>query len=80
MTLATLQTVPTTPQSGSARGGIVARSIALVRLVTRARYQRFILRGTARDRLFAITMLRLLFAYRTGAMRCAALTATEPAE
>jgi tocopherol O-methyltransferase len=51
---------------------------ALRRLATDSRYQRFMFRRTARDRVFAITLFRLLLAYRTGAMRYAVLSATKP--
>jgi tocopherol O-methyltransferase len=50
---------------------------AVRRLVTDSRYQRFVLRGNAHDRIFAITLFRILLAYRTGAMRYAVLTATK---
>jgi tocopherol O-methyltransferase len=50
---------------------------ALRRLATDSRYLRFVLRGHARDRIFAVTLFRLLLAYRTGAMRYVVLTATK---
>jgi tocopherol O-methyltransferase len=49
----------------------------LHRLATDSRYPRFVLRGDARDRIFAVTLFRLLLAYRTGAMRYVVLTATK---
>ncbi len=48
---------------------------AVRRLITDTRYRRFLLSGDARDRIFAITLFRMLLAYRTGAMRYAVLTA-----
>ncbi len=50
---------------------------AVRRLATDSRYRRFLLHGNARDRVFAVTLLRLLLAYRTGAMRYTVLTATK---
>jgi tocopherol O-methyltransferase len=47
------------------------------RFTTDVQYRRFVLRGTARDRIFAITLFRMLLAYRTGAMHYAILTATK---
>jgi tocopherol O-methyltransferase len=44
-------------------------------LATDAKYRRFVLRGNAPDRIFAITLFRMLLAYRTSAMRYAVLTA-----
>ena len=44
--------------------GRLARALA-----TRADYRRFLLRSGAVDRIFAVTMLRIWLAYRTGAMR-----------
>ena len=52
----------------------------LRKLALDPRYRRFMLCGNARDRVFAITMLRLLAAYRIGAMRYAVLTAIKPAD
>jgi hypothetical protein len=40
-----------------------------------SRYRRFVFRGDAHDRIFAITLFRMLLAYRTGAMCYAVLTA-----
>ena len=34
-----------------------------------SQYRRFLLHGNARDRIFAVTLFRMLLAYRTGAMR-----------
>jgi tocopherol O-methyltransferase len=50
---------------------------AVRRLITNSRYQRFVFRGDARDRIFAVTLFRMLLAYRTGAMCYAVLTATK---
>ena len=50
-----------------------------VKLATDARYRRFLMDGTASDRIFALTMIRLLIGFRTGAMRYAVLTATKAA-
>jgi tocopherol O-methyltransferase len=50
---------------------------AVCRLATDSQYRRFVLRGNAHDRIFAITLFRMLLAYRTGAMRYAVLTATK---
>jgi hypothetical protein len=47
------------------------------RLATDSQYRRFVLRGNAHDRIFAITLFRMLLAYRTGAMRYAVLTAAK---
>jgi tocopherol O-methyltransferase len=47
---------------------ICARRL-MARLATRPRYLRFLLDGSARNRIFAVTMLRLIVAYRTGSMR-----------
>ena len=44
-----------------------------------ARYRRFLRDGRARDRIFALTLIRLIAAYRTGAMRYCLLTAEKPA-
>lgn len=41
----------------------------MVRLATRPRYARFVLDPRSRNRVFALTLPRLLLAYRTGAMR-----------
>ena len=50
------------------------------RLATDTRYRRFLLNGNACDRVFAVTLFRLLLAYRTGAMRYAVLTAIKAAD
>jgi tocopherol O-methyltransferase len=47
---------------------ICARRL-LGRIATRPKYVRFLLDATARNRIFAVTVLRLMLAYRTGAMR-----------
>ncbi len=41
----------------------------LAKLFTEPRYRRFLLDRTATDRIFALTMLRIMIAYRTGSMR-----------
>ena len=41
----------------------------LGKLFTDRRYLRFLLDGSATDRIFALTMVRILLAYRTRAMR-----------
>jgi tocopherol O-methyltransferase len=38
-------------------------------IATQSSYRRFLLDGANLDRSFAITLLRILWAYRTGAMR-----------
>ena len=47
--------------------------------VTDRRYLRFLLDKDAGNRVFALTMVRLLVAYRTGSMRYCVLTARKPA-
>ena len=47
--------------------------------VTDRRYLRFLLDKDASNRVFAVTMVRLLVAYRTGSMRYCVLTARKPA-
>jgi tocopherol O-methyltransferase len=47
---------------------ICARRV-LGKLLTDPRYIRFLLTGTTTNRIFAVTLLRLLVAYRTGSMR-----------
>lgn len=42
-----------------------------------SQYRRFLLHGNARDRIFAVTLFRMLLAYRTGAMRYVVLTASK---
>ena len=49
-------------------------------LVADSRYRRFILRGDTRDRIFAVTLFRMVLAFRTGAMRYGILTATKAAD
>ncbi len=61
-----------------ARTWSVCLSRSLRRLATDRRYRRFLLHGGAPDRVFAITLFRLLLAYRTGAMRYAVLTVAKP--
>jgi tocopherol O-methyltransferase len=46
-------------------------------LATDPRYRRLALHGETRDRKFALTLLRMPLAYRTGAMRYAVVTATK---
>jgi tocopherol O-methyltransferase len=53
---------------------ICARRL-LGRIATQPKYARFLLDTTARNRIFAVTMLRLILAYRTGAMRYCLLIA-----
>ncbi|MBS0640031.1 MAG: class I SAM-dependent methyltransferase [Acetobacteraceae bacterium] len=48
-------------------------------LVTDPRYGRFLLDTGAQNRVFALTMLRIMLAYRTGAMRYALLLFRRPA-
>ncbi len=48
------------------------------RLVTDARYRRFLLSAAHENRVFALTMLRIYAAYRTGAMRYGLFTAHKP--
>jgi len=48
---------------------IIARRVLLAGLFTKPRYLRFILSRAFRERIFVLTLPRLLFAYRTGAMR-----------
>jgi tocopherol O-methyltransferase len=55
---------------------IVARRVA-ARLVTTARYRRLVRR--ARNRAFALSVPRLILAYRTGAMRYGVFTFEKPA-
>lgn len=52
---------------------------ALGRLVTRSGYRRFLLDGGAANRIFAITMVRLIIAYRTGSMRYCLFVFRRPA-
>ncbi|MDQ2801494.1 MAG: class I SAM-dependent methyltransferase [Pseudomonadota bacterium] len=48
------------------------------KLFTDGRYRRFVLDRNARNRVFAVTMLRLLLAYRTGSLRYCVFTAQKP--
>lgn len=57
---------------------ICLRTIA-ARLVTRGDYRRYLLDGRKEQRVFLLTMLRILAAYRTGAMRYLLFTARRPA-
>lgn len=52
---------------------------ALARLATRPRYLRFLLDQTASNRGFALTLVRIILAYRTGAMRYCVFTFAKPA-
>jgi tocopherol O-methyltransferase len=51
---------------------------AATRLIADDRYRRFLRNRGERDRIFALTMVRLLAAYRTGALRYCLLTARRP--
>ena len=53
--------------------GRVARKLA-----TRAAYRGFLLSSVARNRVFALTIARLILAYRTGAMRYGVITLAKP--
>jgi tocopherol O-methyltransferase len=46
----------------------------LARLATRPSYARFLLDRHARNRVFALTIFRIMLAYRTGAMRYGVFT------
>ena len=48
-------------------------------LLVSPRYRRFLRDARARNRIFALTLIRLIAAYRTGAMRYCLLTAEKPA-
>ncbi len=50
---------------------------SLRRLATDRRIRRFLFRSSAADRVFALTMVRLLLAFRSGAMRYGVLTAVK---
>ena len=54
---------------GCARTWSVCARRVLGRLATDPRYRRYLLDRRATDRVFALTLLRLLLAYRTGSMR-----------
>ena len=56
---------------------ICARRVA-GKLATEPRYRRFLLDRAAADRVFALTLLRLLLAYRTGSMRYVLLLFDRP--
>ncbi len=51
---------------------------ALGKLVTRSRYRRFLFDRTATNRRFAVTLPRILLAYRTGSMRYCLLVFSRP--
>jgi tocopherol O-methyltransferase len=53
---------------------VCARRVAL-KLLTRPSYRRFLLDGRSKNRIFALGLLRLLVAYRTGSIRYGLLTA-----
>lgn len=50
----------------------------LGKLVTDARYRRFLRDADASERIFALTVLRIWIAYRTGSMRYGLLTVEKP--
>lgn len=56
---------------------ICARRLAQ-KLATRGDYRRFLLSARAENRVFALTLARLILAYRTGAMRYGLLVAEKP--
>jgi tocopherol O-methyltransferase len=56
---------------------ICARRIA-ARLITDRRYVRFLVNARARNRIFLLTLVRLIAAYRTGAMRYCVLVLEVP--
>jgi tocopherol O-methyltransferase len=56
---------------------ICARRVA-AKLVTRPDYRRFVRDEAAANRIFALTLLRLIAAYRTGSMRYCLLVLTKP--
>jgi tocopherol O-methyltransferase len=58
--------------------GICVRR-ALAALATQPRYLRFLLDRTATDRIFAMTLLRIMAAYRTGTMRYGLFVFRRPA-
>jgi tocopherol O-methyltransferase len=49
------------------------------KLVTHAQYRRFLMDARARNRVFALSLLRIWAAYATGSMRYGLLTAHKPA-
>jgi tocopherol O-methyltransferase len=61
-----------TPQVAPTWPAIVRRFLA--RLATRPSYLRFLLDRHARNRVFALTIFRIMLAYRTGAMRYGVFT------
>jgi tocopherol O-methyltransferase len=56
---------------------ICARRVA-AKLATSPEYRRFILDRGAKNRVFALSLVRLIAAYRTGSMRYGLLIATKP--
>ena len=50
----------------------------LARLCSDGRYRRFLWSGSSRNRTFAVTLLRMWLAYRTGAMRYGLFACTKP--
>jgi tocopherol O-methyltransferase len=50
----------------------------LLKLLTNTRYIRFLFERRARNRIFALTILRIWLAYRTGAMRYGIFTFVKP--
>src|SRR5262249_35248830 len=50
---------------------------AIRRLAFDAAFWRFVFHGNARDRIFGVTLFRMLLAYRTGAMRYAVITVSK---
>ncbi len=56
---------------------ICARRV-LGKLATRSRYRRFLLDRTAPNRVFAVTLLRMMVAYRTGTLRYCLLVFRRP--
>jgi tocopherol O-methyltransferase len=64
--------------SAVARTWAICLRRAIGRLATDRRTWRFLLSG-GRDRVFAITLFRMVVAFRTGALRYAVLTACKPA-
>jgi len=56
---------------------VCARRVA-AKLATSSRYRRFLLDQRSRNRVFVLSLARLIAAYRTGAMRYGLLTAAKP--
>ncbi len=50
----------------------------LARLCSDGRYRRFLWSGSSRNRTFAVTLLRMWLAYKTGAMRYGLFACTKP--